>query len=104
MLEQLITHQIVALKMLLSNMNCTQIQSECRSGEVIPPPTDDSGWVMVEQNIEPKWCDGDVFPPQMADILETLDGDQSTKLNTDDGTSESDEDNVLYSEDDSDSD
>ena len=36
---------------------------------VIPPPTDDSGWVMVEQNIEPKWCDGDVLPPQMADTF-----------------------------------
>ena len=37
-------------------------------------------------------------------ILETLDSDQLTELDPDDDTSESDEDNVLYSEDDSDSD
>jgi len=36
--------------------------------------------------------------------METLDGDQLTVLDPDDCTSESDEDNVLYSEDDSDSD
>jgi len=36
---------------------------------VIPPPTDDNRWVMVEQNIEPKWCDGDVLPPQIADTF-----------------------------------
>ena len=40
----------------------------------------------------------------MANILETLDGDQSTGSDHDERTSESDEDNVLYSKDDSDSD
>ena len=53
---------------------------------VIPPSTVENGWVMVEENIEPNWCDGDVLPAQMADILEKLDGGQSTKSDPDDGT------------------
>jgi len=38
----------------------------CIHNPVIPPPTDGNGLVMAEQNIEPKLCDGDVLPPQMA--------------------------------------
>jgi len=41
----------------------------CIHNSVIPTPTDGNGWVMVEQNIEPKWHEGDVLPPQMADTF-----------------------------------
>ena len=49
----------------------------------IPSPMDDNGWVMVGQNIEPKWCDGEVLPPHLADILETMENDDD---NDDDST------------------
>jgi hypothetical protein len=27
-------------------------------------PTDDNGWIMVGENIEPKWYEGDILPPK----------------------------------------
>ena len=32
---------------------------------------DDNGWVMVGKSTEPKWCEGEVLPASLADILET---------------------------------
>jgi hypothetical protein len=51
----------------------------------IRSPTDDNGWIVVGENIEPKWCEGDILPPKLADILEQVeeneedaDGDNSS--------------------------
>jgi len=38
----------------------------------IPAAVDDNGWVMVGESIEPKWCEGEILPASLADILETV--------------------------------
>jgi len=38
----------------------------------IPAAVDVNGWVMVGESIEPKWCEGEVLPASLADILQTV--------------------------------
>jgi len=38
----------------------------------IPAAVDDNGWVIVGESIKPKWCEGEVLPASLADILETV--------------------------------
>ena len=37
---------------------------------VVSLPTEDNGWILVNKVIEPKWCDGDILPTHLADILD----------------------------------
>ena len=37
---------------------------------VVPLPTEDNGWTLVNEIIEPKWFDGDILPTGLADILD----------------------------------
>ena len=37
---------------------------------VVPLPTEDNGWTLVNEVIEPKWCDGDILPTRLADLLD----------------------------------
>ena len=67
------------------------------SKPVIPLPTRDNEWILVNKAIEPKWSDRDIFPTHLADIsdkaLETknehglVDGNID-KISTDDESDE----------------
>ena len=36
---------------------------------VVPLSTEDNGWILVNEVIEPKWCNGHILPTHLADIL-----------------------------------
>ena len=40
------------------------------SKSVVPSPTEDNGWIFVNKVIEPKWCDGDILPTNLNEILD----------------------------------
>ena len=40
------------------------------SKPVVLLPTEDNGWILVNKVIEPKWCDGNILPTYLADILD----------------------------------
>ena len=40
------------------------------SKPVVLLPTEDNGWILVNKVIEPKWCDGDILPTYLDDILD----------------------------------
>ena len=69
----------------------------------IPLPTDDNGWNVVGETIEPKWCEGEILPPKVADILRKVQhsSDETTDSDTEDEYS-SDSDDVSSSDSDSD--
>jgi hypothetical protein len=73
---------------------------------VISEPTDDNGWMMRIDRLEPKWCAGDILPPKLADILEKV--NDNNDVRDDDSENDSDysddEDDVSSSDTDSDSD
>ena len=37
---------------------------------VVPLATKDNGWTLVNEVIEPKWCDGNILPTRLAVILD----------------------------------
>ena len=37
---------------------------------VILLPTEDNEWILVNEVIEPNWCDGDILPTNLAVILD----------------------------------
>ena len=67
------------------------------SKPVVPLPTEDNGWILVNEVIEPKWCDGDILPTNLADILDKaieteneyrLNDGSTDKISTDDESDE----------------
>ena len=75
---------------------------------VIPIPTDDNGWILVNKAIESKWCDGDILPTHPADILDkAIETDNEHRLgdrSTDEISTDDENDEEPESETDNDSD
>jgi hypothetical protein len=70
--------------------------------QVIPPSTDDNGWILVGTDLEPKWCEGDILPSQLADILDKAIEKETERMDCDsddDSSSDTDSDSESDSSD-----
>ena len=71
-------------------------------------PTEDNGWILINEVIEPKWCDGDILPAHLADILDkAIETENEYRLSdgsTDEISTDDKSDKELDSETDNDSD
>ena len=54
-----------------------------------PEASEDNGWVLVDGRLEPCWCDGEIIPTKMADIL--LENIEENTSDDDDEDSEEEE-------------
>ena len=75
---------------------------------VVPLSTEDSEWILVNEVIESKWCDGDLLLTHLADILDkAIETENEYRLNdgsTDEISTDDKSDKELDSETDNDSD
>ena len=75
---------------------------------VVSLPTEDNGWILVNEVNEPKWCDGDILPTHLADILDkAIEAENEYRLSdgsTGEISSNDESDEELDSETDNDSD
>ena len=80
---------LISLACLLQKCACANMLNEStiklQSGSEVPfrtqrfpSPTDDNGWVMVNERIEPKWYEGESLPPQLVDILQDYNDEDET--------------------------
>ena len=75
---------------------------------VVPLPTEDNGWTLVNEVIEPKWCDGEILLTRLADISDkAIEKENEYRLSdgsTDEISSDDESDEEPDSEKDNDSD